>query len=979
MELEVQHSRLVSLEIPTELRRTLTQKITNFAEKRMQKIEEGRLPCFAMKADRAAGLLAFPIEDGPKDIDTLLEIFEEHVLGSGIQHSHGSHIAFVPGGGIYAAALGDYLAAVTNCYVGESRACPGAVRMENMLISWVAGLFDFPPGSAGSLTSGGSMATVLALATAIHSKQLKPVDFNRSVVYTTEATHYCLQKAQHTIGLWETIMRRVPMDNDFRMDPKELRRMITHDQEAGLLPFMISATLGTTDVGAVDPIDEIADVAEEYDLWFHVDAAYGGFFVLLEEFKHLFKGVHRVDSLIVDPHKGLFLPFGSGMVIVREGWKLRNANTITEGGICEQDDNLKMNETSPKDLSFETSKHFRGLRMWLPLQMHGVGAFRECLREKVRLARYVYEKLLEMPGLVIGRCSQLTAVTFHYETGNDEENERVNQELLTKMLADGSVHMASTRILGKFCLRICVLHFRCHKDAIDLFLSILQRKIIECNASTACIAKGQTGSEIKEQVGEPGPRTFELCPGGRRTLTDKITIFAEEHLNKVAEKRIPCFSRKSDSEDGLLEFPIEESPKDLDNILAVYEECVLGSGILQGHGGQLGFMAGGGVYPAALGDYLAAVTNRYAGSFYGCPGAVRMENMLISWVANLFDFPVGFAGNLTPGCSVATALAILTARHSKELKGQDYGRTVVYTTDTGNAYLHKSMNVIGFFDATVRHVPMDKMHRMDPDQLRNMIRKDKEAGLLPFMISATIGTTDVGAVDPIDEIADVAEEYDLWFHVDAAYGGFFVLLEEFKHLFKGVHRVDSLIVDPQIGLCLPFGIGILVVKDGYKLRNANTAHDPGMYIEVHKRYQDEESPKDLSFELTRHFRGLRMWLPLQLYGVTPFRENLLEKTRLAQDLHSRLAALPGFVVGSFPQLTVVTFHYETGNEETNEEVNRGLLDKILQDGSIYISSIRICGKFRLRICLMHFRCHAETIDLFLAILQIKAKELKLRS
>ncbi|XP_077996497.1 tryptophan decarboxylase-like [Glandiceps talaboti] len=357
----------------------------------------------------------------------------------------------------------------------------GAVRMENMLISWVANLIGYPAGHAGNLTSGGSAGTLLAVVAARHSKGVKGRDFERLVVYMTVMSHVCHQKVLNTAGLFEAIIRKVPIDENFRMKVDELRTLIQKDKEAGLLPFMIVGTLGTTDVGSIDPIDQIADVAEEYNLWFHVDAAYGGFFVLVDEYKPYFKGVNRTDSVAIDPHEGLFLPFGTGMVLVKRGYILRNANTEHDDAPYLQDTKLNMEEESPGNLTFEFTKHFRGMRMWLPLQLHGVKTFRKCLDEKIQLTRYLYAKLSELPGIVVGKYPQLTVITFHYETGKEEENEIINKKLCEKIREDGSVFLSSTTLLGKFRLRVCVLHYRCNQDIIDLFLAVLKEKLRDLN------------------------------------------------------------------------------------------------------------------------------------------------------------------------------------------------------------------------------------------------------------------------------------------------------------------------------------------------------------------------------------------------------------------------------------------------------------------------------------------------------------------
>ncbi|XP_077995382.1 uncharacterized protein LOC144448907 isoform X2 [Glandiceps talaboti] len=354
-------SPAMKTETPDEIKQ-LNQKVMQFGESHIQNVWERRLAVYEMKEDKAAGLMNYRIEEEPKDIDTLLKVIEEQVLGNGVKSSCSTNFGHVPGGGLYSAALGDYIAAVTNAFAGLFAVSAGAVRMENMLISWVANLIGYPAGHAGNLTSGGSAGTLLAVVAARHSRGVKGRDFDRLVVYMTESGHICHQKVLNTAGLFEAIIRKVPIDENFRMKVDKLRTLIHDDKKAGLLPFMIVGTLGTTDVGSIDPIDQIADVAEEYNLWFHVDAAYGGFFVLVDEYKPYFKGVNRADSIIIDPHKGLFLPYGTGMVIVRRGYILRNANTDHKDAPCLLDHGPSAEEESPNNLSFELTKHFRTTR-----------------------------------------------------------------------------------------------------------------------------------------------------------------------------------------------------------------------------------------------------------------------------------------------------------------------------------------------------------------------------------------------------------------------------------------------------------------------------------------------------------------------------------------------------------------------------------------------------------------------------------------
>ena len=252
----------------------------------------------------------YPIEEKGKPIEDVLQILKENVDTPNLNPASGGHFGYIPGGGVYTTALGDYLAAVTNRYAGIFFACPGGVRMENMLLRWMCNMVGYPSTALGNLTSGGSIATLSAITTARDAKGIKARDIDKCVIYMTRQLHHCVQKSLRIAGMRECIIRYIPMDDHFKMKPRDLNKEIQQDKANGLLPFMVFGSAGTTDTGTIDPLEAIGLIAKENDLWFHVDAAYGGFFMLSETLKPAFKGVELSDSIAIDPHKGLFLSYG---------------------------------------------------------------------------------------------------------------------------------------------------------------------------------------------------------------------------------------------------------------------------------------------------------------------------------------------------------------------------------------------------------------------------------------------------------------------------------------------------------------------------------------------------------------------------------------------------------------------------------------------------------------------------------------------
>jgi aromatic-L-amino-acid decarboxylase len=444
------------------------------SERFLRRIET--LKAYDDTEDKGIGLLASPISEDGIPIRAAIELLEQAVVRPGNNPASGGHLAYIPGGGIYHAALADYLAAVSNKYAGIFFAAPGAVRMENMLVRWAADLVGYPAAAGGNIASGGSIASLVAIATARDAHGLKGADFASAVVYLTAQAHHCIEKALRIAGLGEVQIRRVPMDERFRMRRDALAQAVAADRSAGLRPWLIIASAGTTDTGAVDPLEAVAAVAERERCWFHVDAAYGGFFLLTEHGRSALKGIERSDSVVLDPHKGLFLPYGAGMVLVRDVRPL--AETHHYSGSYMQDAMREPGELSPADVSPELTKHFRALRMWLPLVLLGTKPFRAALDEKLLLAQYFYREIQSL-GFEVGPPPDLSIVTFRWAPPGatlDRIN-RINQEIVDGVRRDGRVFLSSTMLDGRFTLRLAVLAFRTHRRTIDLAIRVLREQV----------------------------------------------------------------------------------------------------------------------------------------------------------------------------------------------------------------------------------------------------------------------------------------------------------------------------------------------------------------------------------------------------------------------------------------------------------------------------------------------------------------------
>ena len=465
-----------------------------------------------------------------------------------------------------------------------------------------------------------------------------------------------------------------------------------------------------------------------------------------------------------------------------------------------------------------------------------------------------------------------------------------------------------------------------------------------------------------------------LDPGAteRTHLLDAVAASAERFLRDI--DTLKGYVETDDKGIGLLRSPIAEEGIPIEAAIELLEHDVIRPGGNPASAGHLAYIPGGGLYHSALGDYLGAVSNKYAGIFFTGPGPVRMENMLIRWVADLVGYPATAGGNIASGGSIASLTAIATARDAHGLKGADFATAVVYLTAQAHHCIEKALRIAGLGEVQVRHIPIDVRFRMRPAALEQAIAADRAQGLRPWMIIAAAGTTDTGAVDPLDAIATIAEREGCWFHVDAAYGGFFLMTEHGQTMLRGIERSDSVVLDPHKSLFLPWGAGIVVVRDVEPLAAAHQYS--GNYMQDALRQPNEISPADVSPELTKPFRALRMWLPLILLGTKPFQAALEEKLLLTHYFYQEVQAL-GFEAGPYPDLSIVTFRWVLPGatlEQTNQ-FNQDLVDAVRRDGRIFLSSTMLDGRFTLRMVALSFRTHRETIDLTLKILREQAAAL----
>jgi aromatic-L-amino-acid decarboxylase len=415
----------------------------------------------------------------------LLDLFSRAAQAS-LDHGAPTFMGFMPSAGLPSAAVAKMVAAAFNRFTGVPDNAPAMVRLEQALMRWMCDTFGLPVTATGVMTSGTSLATLTAVVAA--RVDILGEDLSNGTAYVTSQTHHCVAKALRIAGLPATAVRAVPVDCSGRMDAAATAQLIAADRRAGKRPFLVAVTAGTTNSGAIDPLPQLADVAAAEGVWMHVDAAYGGGFQLTGRGRARLAGIEHADSVALDPPKSWFLPFGTGVLLVRRASTLRRAFAASGDYLTDLSEH-----TLPtySDLSPELTREFRALQLWFPLHLHGVAAFRDALDRMLDLAYEAHQRLSGFRQLETGASPQLSVVTFRLRDGSDEDNQR----LVKRLNHTGRIFVSGTVIDGHYTLRLVFLNPRCQRRHLDEILDVIAAEL---------------------DRGEPDPcRTPELLRGDR--------------------------------------------------------------------------------------------------------------------------------------------------------------------------------------------------------------------------------------------------------------------------------------------------------------------------------------------------------------------------------------------------------------------------------------------------------------------------------
>lgn len=406
-----------------------------------------------------------PLPEQPAPVDALLEQLQRDVWSNIGNIQHPRFFAFIPSPSNFVSVMADALAAGFNPFAGNWLEGAGTSQIELVTIDWLREMCGLPETAGGLFVSGGSMANLTALMTACRAK-LDGRSEN-AIVYFSDQTHSSIEKALRISGFAREQIRKLPSDDAFRLQIKSLRQAVAQDRADGKQPFCVIANSGTTNTGAVDPLNDLADLCAQEDLWLHVDGAYGAAACLTERGKKLLAGIERADSLSLDPHKWLFQPFEIGCVLVRDARLLKKTfHTMAE--YLEDTKRAEEEEINYYDYGVQLTRGFRALKLWLSLKTFGAAAFREAINRGFELAEFAEDLLRKSDRWQIITPATMGMVTFRYVAEGCSENEinEIHRRMVEMMAEDGFAFANSTALRGQIVMRLCTINPRTTEQEI---------------------------------------------------------------------------------------------------------------------------------------------------------------------------------------------------------------------------------------------------------------------------------------------------------------------------------------------------------------------------------------------------------------------------------------------------------------------------------------------------------------------------------
>ena len=452
-----------TLELSKEEMKSLGYKVVDIIAEHFDTLKTKRVGNVSKRKELEQELYE-PIPENAADPNEILNKLQKSVFSNTSYVNHPRFFAFIPGPGNFIGALADFLSAGFNIFCGNWLEGSGPSQIEITTIEWLKQMFNFPKESGGIFVSGGSMANLTGLAVARKVKLNN--DINNARIYFSDQTHSSIEKGLMVLGFNNSHICKIPSNKNFQLSIDDLRNQINQDKENGKNPFCVILNAGTTNTGAIDNLDEITEFCKNENIWVHVDGAFGAAAILSDKGKKLLKGIEKVDSLSLDPHKWLFQPFEIGCVLVKNKAWMKDAFHLLP-------DYLKDTEIGEEELNFfdygiQLTRGFRALKLWMSLKIFGLNSFKAAIEEGFELASYAEQVIRESNNFTVFTPASLALVTFILKSifFNQEDLDFISKELINKITDDGFAMISSTQIEDKVILRMCTINPRTTREDI---------------------------------------------------------------------------------------------------------------------------------------------------------------------------------------------------------------------------------------------------------------------------------------------------------------------------------------------------------------------------------------------------------------------------------------------------------------------------------------------------------------------------------
>jgi len=417
------------------------------------------------------------LPQNPQKVQQVYEEFKQNILPYPKGSIHPRFFAWIQGSGSLTAAFSDMLASAMNpnVTIGEH----SAMYVDKQVVKWCKQMLNFPDSASGILLSGGSMANITGLTVArnYHFKSMRDYGFGKiegqPLIYCSAETHSCILKAAEILGLGNKSVRKIETNDKYEMIAGSLKKQLKADLAEGFIPFCIVATAGTVNTGAIDPLEEIYNICKEYNLWFHVDGAYGALAKLDPGTQERLKYIELADSVAFDLHKWLHIPYELGCLLVRDAKAHRDTFAITPDYLIQTDRGLAGGLDSINNYGFELSRNFKALKVWMSLKESGIKRYAALISKNIEQAKYLGELVSGHHQLELLAPVNLSIVCFRFvkESLNAEETNALNKEIIIQLHEKGIASPSSTILKGKYCIRVCIVNHKTKKNDLDTMLA----------------------------------------------------------------------------------------------------------------------------------------------------------------------------------------------------------------------------------------------------------------------------------------------------------------------------------------------------------------------------------------------------------------------------------------------------------------------------------------------------------------------------